>query len=671
MAQEPAIAPGHFGCSMSLRAAQAKALQQQLQALSLRWFIGHQQQTFTAAEGLFVGLSSSTGSTRLSSNFSSTGHMTTGHPLQHQQHSSYQQSSMGTTAHHQQQHQQKQQQRGGKVQQGGQKKRGLAGPATPSPSSSLSECCQLDRAHMAPASTKSAKRKAAEALLAARFGSGSIAAAAAPALPAAAAAQLQHKRHRSSLDSVINKFEGNSSAPAAAAAAGAAAGVQAAAVSSHSWDAAAAASAAAASTVQQNPQLAKLQQVLQQLQGRHHTMRQQQQQQQQPLQLHLQLQHTQQQQARQQQQQQDQEQELGAAVVAAAAGVASSPTAVEQAQQPHVQVAACAADCSHSLANGWCHTQVRLPHVDWGHVLEAELGGVPSFKLAPGYERIELPGGLQVLVVENAAYIGNALGALRASMQDPVVAIDLEWRPEFGRRFTPVAMVQLASSRVAVLIRTCRMSYKLPAVLKDFLKDPSISLLGFGWAASDEGKMQSTFGVGCKDFGRFLDLQAVAQGLGYCGFGLARLTRAVLGLALPKSKKVSMSNWELAQLSRAQVKYAALDVLVAGQVFRALRLWHSSPSLCEVCHYDLARVSSSSCSAGGGSSASGYMCSCGKGFRDIRGYLQHCERADHKPKWAECGGCGCARRLPWPSGMAKGQAGGGGSSRSSSEEGAE
>lgn len=49
-------------------------------------------------------------------------------------------------------------------------------------------------------------------------------------------------------------------------------------------------------------------------------------------------------------------------------------------------------------------------------------------------------------------------------------------------------------------------------------------------------------------------LQAVAQGLGYCGFGLARLTLAVLGLALPKSKKVSMSNWELAQLSRAQVR---------------------------------------------------------------------------------------------------------------------
>jgi hypothetical protein len=49
--------------------------------------------------------------------------------------------------------------------------------------------------------------------------------------------------------------------------------------------------------------------------------------------------------------------------------------------------------------------------------------------------------------VEQAAHIPAALAQLRCSMQDPVVAIDLEWRPEFGRGFTPVAMVQLATSR--------------------------------------------------------------------------------------------------------------------------------------------------------------------------------------------------------------------------------
>lgn len=56
---------------------------------------------------------------------------------------------------------------------------------------------------------------------------------------------------------------------------------------------------------------------------------------------------------------------------------------------------------------------------------------------------------------------------------------------------------------------------------------PQVHLLGFSWAGGDEGKMRSTFGVGAKDFGRFMDLQQVAQGLGYNGFGLARLTRQV------------------------------------------------------------------------------------------------------------------------------------------------
>eukprot|EP00878_Enallax_costatus_P026379 GHUV01028310.1.p1 GENE.GHUV01028310.1~~GHUV01028310.1.p1 ORF type:complete len:214 (+),score=26.47 GHUV01028310.1:185-826(+) len=197
------------------------------------------------------------------------------------------------------------------------------------------------------------------------------------------------------------------------------------------------------------------------------------------------------------------------------------------------------------------------------------------------------------------------------------------------------------------------MNYRLPPALKEFLQDPKVQLVGFSWGSSDEPKMQSTFGVGFKDFGRFMDLQLVAQGLGYCGFGLARLTKRVLGLNLPKSKKVTMSNWEASIISRNQVKYAALDVLVAGQVFRALRLWHSSPSLCEVCHYNLGSA---------GHTPSVYSCSCGKAYKDLKAYVQHCERSNHKPRFAECSGCGCARPLPWP----KGDSVGGGGSVSSS-----
>lgn len=106
------------------------------------------------------------------------------------------------------------------------------------------------------------------------------------------------------------------------------------------------------------------------------------------------------------------------------------------------------------------------------------------------------------------------------------------------------------------------MNYRLPPALKDFLKDRKVQLVGFSWGSSDEPKMQSTFGVGSKDFGRFMDLQQVAQGLGYCGFGLARLTKRVLGLNMPKSKKVSMSNWEAAAISRNQVRVIPLQQVV-------------------------------------------------------------------------------------------------------------
>lgn len=124
-----------------------------------------------------------------------------------------------------------------------------------------------------------------------------------------------------------------------------------------------------------------------------------------------------------------------------------------------------------------------------------------------------------------------------------------------------------------------------------------------------------------------------------CVSGLLRVCVVqVLGLAMPKNKKISTSNWEHVILSRSQLKYAALDVLMAGQVFRALRLWHSSPSLCEVCHYNLGTACSNV-----------FQCQeCDKTYWDIKPYVHHCERYRHKQQWAECEGCGCARELPWP-----------------------
>lgn len=45
-----------------------------------------------------------------------------------------------------------------------------------------------------------------------------------------------------------------------------------------------------------------------------------------------------------------------------------------------------------------CFVQLKLPHVDWGRVLEADMYQAPSFKLAQGYERLHMPGGIQVRI---------------------------------------------------------------------------------------------------------------------------------------------------------------------------------------------------------------------------------------------------------------------------------
>lgn len=82
----------------------------------------------------------------------------------------------------------------------------------------------------------------------------------------------------------------------------------------------------------------------------------------------------------------------------------------------------------------------------------------------------------------------------------------------------------------------------------------------------------------------------VGASLGYHGFGLAALTKRVLGFALPKCRKVTMSNWEARQLSARQVQYGALDAVVTGHIFRGLRLWHASPSACTACRQMLGAV---------------------------------------------------------------------------------
>ncbi|KAK9839236.1 hypothetical protein WJX81_003150 [Elliptochloris bilobata] len=261
---------------------------------------------------------------------------------------------------------------------------------------------------------------------------------------------------------------------------------------------------------------------------------------------------------------------------------------MQQLQQAYVSVPACG--CS-----AWCQHTLALPQLDWGAVF----GEVAM---------------------------------------DPLIAIDLEWRPDIRTSVAmsgnPVALLQLASARMALLVRTCRMSFKLPPELASFLRDPSITLVGFAWNGGDEGKMTGTFGLGRKDFGCFLDLQEVALALGYNNIGLRALSHRVLGANMPKSSSVTTSNWGARQgLTAAQVSYGALDVLVAGQVLRGLRLWHSSPSPCASCRKPLGAQPACpplKCEALG----------CKKRFSSASALISHGQSLGHRTSVALCEACG-------------------------------
>jgi hypothetical protein len=236
---------------------------------------------------------------------------------------------------------------------------------------------------------------------------------------------------------------------------------------------------------------------------------------------------------------------------------------------------------SHCHSIPWCSLKVTMPPLNWPAILTA----IASSRENPsGDIPRHIPGGVAVILVETHAALIPALTSLRSSMQDGVVAIDLEWRPDYRPGSNNrVALMQLASGSTCVLIRCCSLGYAFPAALQHLFSDPSLTFVSFSWDSSDEMKMKSTFGVGRECFARFLDLQQVANTLGYPSIGLAALTARVLGVTLPKSRSVSRSDWQRAKLTPAQVQYAALDALVTGSVFRGLRLWHASPSPCTAC----------------------------------------------------------------------------------------
>jgi hypothetical protein len=112
-------------------------------------------------------------------------------------------------------------------------------------------------------------------------------------------------------------------------------------------------------------------------------------------------------------------------------------------------------------------------------------------------------------------------------------------------------------------------SYDALVPLKDVLADSSILKAGVGMDLDmlDLYRWDSSKGI-TDIFGR-LDIGGIGSSAGRSA-SLKNLVKVVLGLDLPKSKKIAMSNWAKAPLANDLIQYAARDAWASAAIMQEL-----------------------------------------------------------------------------------------------------
>lgn len=153
------------------------------------------------------------------------------------------------------------------------------------------------------------------------------------------------------------------------------------------------------------------------------------------------------------------------------------------------------------------------------------------------------------------------------------LGLDVEWKPNTMKRQKqePVATLQLATERSVLILQVLYFDPDECAALADLLSDDRVLKLGVG-IKDDLVKLLKDCNLHCaggldlsRHFKTKLGLKVRED------IGLKRLASFVLGFDLHKPKALSRSNWSRESLSEDQIKYAALDAVVACRVFQRLR----------------------------------------------------------------------------------------------------
>ncbi|KAL9416915.1 hypothetical protein AB3S75_039990 [Citrus x aurantiifolia] len=160
-------------------------------------------------------------------------------------------------------------------------------------------------------------------------------------------------------------------------------------------------------------------------------------------------------------------------------------------------------------------------------------------------------------------WIARTINVHRWRLHKLVVGLDTEWcLPIETNKHQKVAIIQLCVGQRCLVFQLCHKD-RMPQSLVDFLENDKFTFVGKG-IENDANKLYQDYGL---NVARTMDVADMAAAKyddeELKRFGLKRLVLKFLHVEMEKSKRITLSKWDVNKLSKQQIRYAAIDAFVS------------------------------------------------------------------------------------------------------------
>lgn len=168
--------------------------------------------------------------------------------------------------------------------------------------------------------------------------------------------------------------------------------------------------------------------------------------------------------------------------------------------------------------------------------------------------------GGEVIIVDALNQVSDAVAYLRAQK---VLGVDTESRPSFKRGVRyQTALVQIATEERCYLFRLSQIG--MPQELANIFADSTICKVGLAFKDDINGlrRLRNFKPANC------VDLQSIAGRWGILDLGLQKMYAICFGRKISKTQQ--LTNWENAQLTPEQARYASTDAWATLRIYNEL-----------------------------------------------------------------------------------------------------